>query len=70
MKSSYAKKLSAKEHTIKVEVADGSVETNFTIKTTNNPQTGDNLGAFISLLGISFIGLISLGIYLKKLKNN
>ena len=34
--------------------------------TTNNPQTGDNIMFYISLLGISVIGLVGVGIYAKK----
>lgn len=59
----YVKKLSANEHTLKVTTNDGEVETKFTI--TNNPQTGDSIIFFISLLGLSIIGLIS-GLYMKK----
>lgn len=33
---------------------------------TNNPQTGDNLMFYISMLGLSIIGLVGAGIYIKK----
>ena len=33
---------------------------------TNNPQTGDNIMFYISMLGLSIIGLAGTGIYLKK----
>ena len=66
--SNYVKTLSAKEHTLKVAVADGEVETQFTIANgeTTNPQTGDNIMLYISMLGLSLIGLATTGIYAKK----
>lgn len=38
--------------------------------TTNNPQTGDNIMFYISMLGLSLIGLTGTGIYLKKKRTN
>ena len=60
----YVKTLSPNEHNLKITVDDGEVETTFTI--INNPQTGDNIIIYISLLGISLIGLIGIGLYTKK----
>ena len=38
--------------------------------TINNPNTGDNIGLTISMLGLSLIGLIGVGIYTRKKKYN
>ena len=68
-KNDFVKTLSAKEHTLKVTVADGEVETTFTIATTNavkNPNTGDNIMFYISLLGLSVTSLVGARIYQKK----
>ena len=71
LNNNYAKKLSAKDHTLKVTVADGDVETKFTIKNKiNNPQTGDNILLYVSLLGFSIVGLVGLVLYTKRKKNN
>lgn len=67
--SDYVKKLSAKEHILKISVVDGEVETKFTLENKiNNPQTGDNIVFYILLLGFSIIGLTVGGLYTKKLK--
>ena len=59
--SDYVKKLSAKEHTLKVSVDDGEVSTTFTIKkATNNPKTGDNAGLYLGMFVISIIGLFTI----------
>lgn len=69
--SDYVKKLSAKEHTLKVAVADGEVETTFTIaKTTNNPATGDNMFTYISILVVSIIGFVGATLFTKKKRFN
>lgn len=41
-----------------------------TSNTTNNPQTGDNIMFFISMLGLSIIGLAGAGLYTRKKKFN
>ena len=41
-----------------------------TTSTTSNPQTGDNIVFYISMLGLSLIGLTGNGIYLKKKRTN
>lgn len=38
--------------------------------TTNNPQTGDNIMFYVTMLGLSVIGLTGAGLYLRKKKNN
>lgn len=43
---------------------------NSNTNTTSNPQTGDNIMFYISLLGLSIIGFVGAGIYLKKKKFN
>ena len=61
--------LSVGTHNLKVVFNDGgSAETTFTIaeKTSSNPQTGDNIMFYISMLGLSIIGLAGAGIYSKK----
>lgn len=69
--SEYVKKLSAKEHTLKVEVSDGKVETTFTVtKTSQNPATGDNVISNILILGLSVIGLTIVGLFGRKIKFN
>ena len=65
LNANYVKSLSLKEHTLKVIVADGEVETKFTL-TTSNPKTGDNIVLYISLLVISISGLVGTRIYTKK----
>ena len=71
LNNNYAKKLSAKDHTLKVTVADGDVETKFTIQNKiNNPQTGDNILLYVSLLGFSIVGLVGLVLYTKRKKIN
>lgn len=39
---------------------------NPTTNSTNNPQTADNIVFYVSMLGLSLIGLLSAGIYAKK----
>ena len=66
----YASSLSVGNHTLKVELNNGqSAETTFTIeKATNNPQTGDNIMLYISMMGLSMLGLLGAGMYIKKKK--
>ncbi|MBR1413262.1 MAG: hypothetical protein IJ574_01145 [Bacilli bacterium] len=71
--SDYVKTLSNNEHTLKVVVADGEVETKFTkakeeTATTSNPKTSDNIMNYVSMLGLSIIGLIGAGLYIRKNK--
>lgn len=81
LKSSFLEDTSVGEHTITFKYNDGEVSTKLTIanaannnptpsKTTNNPQTGDNIMFYISMLGLSIIGLAGAGIYLKKKRFN
>lgn len=63
----FVKTLSAKEHTVKVVVDDGEVETKFTL--INNPQTGDNIMFYVSMFVLSVIGLVSTGLYTSKKVN-
>ncbi len=72
----YMSSLSEGEHTLKVAFNNGgNATTKFTVAkantttpttTTNNPQTGDNILFYISMLGLSIIGLAGAGIYTKK----
>ncbi|MBR1417238.1 MAG: hypothetical protein IJ572_05415 [Bacilli bacterium] len=62
----FGKKLSAKEHTISVRVADGEATTKFTITNSKSPKTGDNITLYIVLLASGMIGLIATTIYSKK----
>ena len=65
--NNYVKTLPASLHTLKITVDDGEVETTFTVaNTTLNPQTGDNIMLYTSTLGLSIIGLLLAGLYLKK----
>ena len=50
----------------------GTAETTFTVaeKTTNNPQTGDNIMFYIIMLGLSIIGLAGTGFYIRKKRYN
>ena len=70
----YMNSLSAGNHTLKVVFNNGgTAETTFTIanaNTTSNPQTGDNVMFYISMLGLSIIGLAGVGIYTKKKRFN
>ncbi|MBQ9013518.1 MAG: hypothetical protein IJ094_08220 [Bacilli bacterium] len=43
-----------------------TVEETTTTNTTGNPKTGDNIMLYISMLGLSTIGLVGAGIYTKK----
>lgn len=63
-KSDYINKLQAKEHNLKVVVDDGAVETSF--KIVNNPQTSDNILLYLLIFGLSLIGFIGIGLYIKK----
>ena len=65
----YMNSLSVGTHNLKVVFNDdGSAETTFTIaeKTSSNPQTGDNIMFYISMLGLSIIGLAGAGLYIRK----
>jgi hypothetical protein len=78
--ASYLKTLDDGEHTIVAKINNKDAEAKFTASknsntntsesSTNdnekNPNTGDNIVYYISLLGISALGLISTGIYTKK----
>ena len=73
----FVNSLSVGEHTLKVAFNNGGeATTKFTIakaeetkteeSTSNNPKTGDNIMFYISMLGLSIIGLAGAGIYSKK----
>jgi len=77
LKSSYLDTLSVGNHTLEFVYSDGSVETLFAVsnakdkvlasnQNTINPQTGDNIMCYISMLGLSVIVLAGLGFYVKK----
>ena len=76
----YVNLLSVGEHTLKVAFYNGGeATTKFTIakaeetkaeESTNNPQTGDNIMFYISMLGLSIICLAGVGIYTKKKRFN
>ena len=68
LNNDYVKTLSLNEHTMKVVVNDGEVETTFNLssETTSNPQTGDNIFQFVFLLGVSIIGITLSIIYIRK----
>ena len=81
LKSSYLDTLSVGNHTLEFVYSDGSVETLFAVsnakdkvlasnKNTINPQTGDNVMCYISMLGLSVIGLAGIGFYVKKKRYN
>ena len=67
----FVNSLSVGEHTLKVAFNNGGeATTKFTIakaeESTNNPQTGDNIMFYISMLGLSIIGLAGAGLYIRK----
>ena len=69
----YMNSLSVGTHNLKVVFNNGgTAETTFTIaeKTANNPQTGDNIMFYVSMLGLSIIGLAGAGLYTRKKKFN
>lgn len=77
----FVNSLSVGEHTLKVAFNNGGeATTKFTIakaeetKTeesiSNNPKTGDNIMFYISMLGLSIIGLAGAGLYIKKRRFN
>lgn len=76
----YVNLLSVGEHTLKVAFNNGGeATTKFTIakaeetkaeESTNNPQTGDNIMFYVSMLGLSIIGLAGVGLYIKKRRFN
>ena len=79
LKSSYLDTLSVGNHTLEFVYSDGSVETLFAVsnakdkvlasnKNTINPQTGDNVMCYISMLGLSVIVIAGIGFYVKKEK--
>ena len=82
LKSSYLDTLSVGNHTLEFVYSDGSVETLFAVSnakdkvlasnknTISNPQTGDNVMFYISMLGLSVIGLAGIGFYVKKKRYN
>ena len=67
----YVKTLASDTHILKVAVADGEVSTTFTIEnsdnkiTISNPETKDNITFYVSLLIMSLISFINLGVYIK-----
>lgn len=65
LKASYLSTLSAGNHTLTFVYNDGEIDATFTIptNTTNNPKTGDNIISYISLFGLSIIGLVILRKY-------
>ena len=71
----YMSSLSEGEHTLKVTFNNGGeATTKFTVakteESTNNPQTGDNVMFYISMLGLSIIGLAGAGLYIRKRRFN
>lgn len=81
LKSSYLDTLSVGNHTLEFVYSDGSVETLFAVsnakdkvlasnKNTINPQTGDNVMFYISMLGLSVIVIAGIGFYVKKKRYN
>ena len=73
LKQSFVDTLSVGSHTLKVVFADdGIANANFTVakitSTTNNPQTGDNIGLYITLCILSVIGLIGASVFVIKRK--
>ena len=64
-KDSFVKGLSLGKHEIKVTTLTGDVKTTFNVVKMNNPDTGDNIITYISLLGLSIISLVGI-IYNKK----
>ena len=81
LKSSYLDTLSVGNHTLEFVYSDGSVETLFAVsnakdkvlasnKNTINPQTGDNVMCYISMLGLSVIVITGIGFYVKKKRYN
>lgn len=70
----YMNSLSAGNHTLKVVFNNGgTAETTFTItnaNTSSNPATGDNIMLYISMLGLSIIGLAGTGFYVRKKRYN
>ena len=71
----YVNSLSVGEHTLKVAFNNGGeATTKFTVakaeESTNNPQTGDNIMFYISMLGLSIIGLAGAGLYIRKRRFN
>ena len=85
LKSSFLEDTSVGEHTITFKYNDGEVSTKLTIaKATNslpeeepipntgtdNPQTGDNIMFYISMLGLSMLSLTGTIIYYKKKRFN
>ena len=81
LKSSYLDTLSVGNHTLEFVYSDGSVETLFAVsnakdkvlasnKNTINPQTGDNVMCYISMLGLSVIVIAGIGFYVKKKRYN
>lgn len=72
----FVNSLSVGEHTLKVAFNNGGeATTKFTVakaeeSTSNNPKTGDNIMFYISMLGLSIIGLAGVGIYTKKKRFN
>ena len=68
--SDYIRTLSNGNHTFKAVVNDGESSATFIVNKTNNPKTGDHLTLYLILLGISIIGLVSTGIYMKKKNRN
>lgn len=55
------------QETASANTTEEKIET--TKKSTKNPKTGDSIIMYITLLGLSIIGIISVGIYNKKLFN-
>ena len=47
-----------------------TVEETTTTNTTSNPKTGDNIMFYISMLGLSIVGLAGAGLYIKKRRFN
>lgn len=64
----YTKQLKGGNYSLKAQVNDGSVTTNFSIENSLSPNTGDNIMFYVSLLILSVISL--LGICIKVRNDN
>ena len=71
LKKEFVDKLSAGDHTLRVEFTDGEATTMFTIAklaSEENPKTGDNIGFYILTGIISTLGLAGAGTYIYRRK--
>lgn len=75
LKKSYLDSLSVGRHTLKVVFNnDGTATTSFTIaakiEKLSNPKTSDPFSLYITMLGLSIIGLAGAGLYIRKRRFN